>query len=305
MHHSVRWVLLASALSLPALGQTAYPSKQANIGDSISQGFGANGFVGDQPSLSWAQGTSDSIRSVYLRLKTLNPSLVQEPESVSGAQLVGGGDSFAAQAQRVCAQAIRPHYVPVLLGGNDVCGRPRSSTSDAAANMYSVATWRSALRAGLDQLAACLPEGSTVHVLSMPRVDLLYGAGHAKSFWCPYVIWPVANVCRIVTGETSAGRRAQIGARINQYNDVIREELAAYDGNWNGQNPRHLRFRTDWRGSIEQGFVKSSVGTYGFTAADINGFDCFHPNAGGHKKLACAAWATHPHGDGTVAACLP
>jgi lysophospholipase L1-like esterase len=280
------------------------PSKQSNVGDSISQGFDANDLPSDHPELSWVQGTDGRVNAMFTRYVRIRPGFTQQPESVTGAELVGGRDNLAAQASRICAQRVRPQHVSILLGGNDVCNRPSSSSSNAAANMYSVATWTNALRAGLDQLSACLPTGSTAQVESVPRVDFLFEAGHQKSFWCAYIIWPAAHICRIVTGENNAGRRAQIGARINQYNDALRNETIAYNSNSNGRNPRRIRFVTDWVGSIESGHRNSSVGTYQFTANDINGVDCFHPNIPGQAKLACAGWAADPDGSGSIPACL-
>lgn len=298
---------LRTALITLALASSAFaalPSKQSNAGDSISQGFSANGWLGDHPNYSWVQGTDSGVDSMFLRYRALNPSFSQQAESVTGAELVGGGDNFAAQSKRICGQSVKPQHVTVLLGGNDVCNRSRSSTSNAAANMYSVTTWRNALRAGLDQLAACLPAGSTVQVLSAPRVDYLYNAGHAKTWYCPYVVWPTAGICRIVTAENSATRREQIGQRINAYNDATAQEIAAYQSNANGKNPRGLHFVTDWKGSIEQGHRNTSIGTYAFSAGDINGTDCFHPNTTGQHKLACSAWASDPDGSGAVSTCL-
>ena len=291
------------ALSV-STGWAQVPSKQSNVGDSISQGFDANSTPWDHPDYSWVQGTQSSVLSVYSRYRALNPAFTQQPESVTGAEMVGGGDNFAAQASRICAQAVKPSHVSVLLGGNDVCNRGRSSSSDAAANMYSVSTWTNAVRAGLNQLTACLPNNATIHILSVPRVDFLYTAGHNKSWWCPYGIWPAAGICRIVTAENDASRRAQIGARINRYNDALSSEVDAYNWNTNGKNPRYLTVVTVWTGSIEQGQQNTSIGTYAFTAGDINGVDCFHPNQGGQKKLACTAWASNPDGSGWAADCL-
>ncbi|MBW3629526.1 MAG: DUF1311 domain-containing protein, partial [Gemmatimonadetes bacterium] len=77
----------------------------------------------------------------------LNASLVQEPESVSGAEMVGGADNFAAQAARICRQAVRPDHVSVLLGGNDDDPRPiatrtadGSTSTEAAAPGEAVTT---------------------------------------------------------------------------------------------------------------------------------------------------------------------
>ncbi|NMO13525.1 SGNH/GDSL hydrolase family protein [Pyxidicoccus fallax] len=291
------WLLAGASLA-------QLPTKQANVGDSMSQGAGADGWPGDHPELSWVRGTSSNVYSVFMRYQELVPSFTQQPESVSGAEMVGGGNNFAAQAARVCAQEEKPQTVSVLLGSNDVCNRPRSSSADATANMYSLDTWVNALRAGLDQLAACLPPGATVHVLSFPRVDFLYSAGYAKGLWCPYVVWPGAGICRIVTAERSGARRAQIGARVNEYNEATRAEVELYRANADGRNPRGIHFVADWQGSIENGYANTSVGTYVFRAADINGTDCFHPSVSAQRKLACVAWASNPHGAGTASECL-
>jgi lysophospholipase L1-like esterase len=280
------------------------PHKQSNIGDSMSQAFLANSILGDHPSESWVQGTDPRVDSVYTRYRRLVPEFVQEPESVTGAELVGGGDSFPAQASRVCAQSPPPDHVSMLLGGNDVCNRDPSSSDDATANMYSLDTWRAALRAGLDELAACLPAGATVHVLSTPRVDFLYEAGTSKSWWCDWVVWPVVDICPIVTQEPDEGRRRAVGARIDAYNDAMSVELDAYNANVAGVNPSGIAFVTDWQGSMDSGHADTSVGTYQFGAGDIDGVDCFHPNVSTQARLACIAWATNPDGGGDPSGCF-
>jgi len=283
---------------------SALPTKQSNAGDSISQGFDANDLPSDQRQESWIQGTDSAVHSVYSRYVEIVPGFTQEPESVTGAEMIGGSNNFAAQASRICGQATLPQHVSVLLGGNDVCNRPKSSSGDAAANLYSVETWTNGLRAGLDQLAACLPQGSTVQILSMPRVDNLYTAGHAKSFWCS-ATWSLFGICRVVTGEGNASRRAQIGARVDQYNDALAGEVQSYNTNSNGQNARGIRFVTDWQGSIAEGATNTSVGTHLFSKDEINIVDCFHPNKSGQRELACLAWATNPDGgSGSIPACF-
>jgi hypothetical protein len=123
-----------------------------------------------------------------------------------------------------------------------------------------------------------------VQVMSMPRVDYLREAGIEKrSFYCP-VVWSLAGICRIVTAESDAGRRRQIGARIDAYNDGLRQEVQDAARRFAGR----VRFLTDWQGAS---LPSTSVGTYRFTGADINGSDCFHPyHSTGQKKLACTAW---------------
>ncbi len=297
--------LFASTLgSSVAADEWALPTKQANAGDSISQGFGANGWPGDHRNLSWVQGSDERVNSTASRLQATISGFTQEAESVTGAELVGGEDNFAAQASRMCAQTVKPTRVRVLLGANDVCNRSRSNNSDATANMYSLSTWTNGLRAGLDQLAQCLPPRSVVQVLSVPRVDMLYEAGHDKSLWCHWGVWPLAGICRIVTAEGNVSRRQQIGARVDQYNDIIASEIEAYGSNANGRNPRGVGFQTDWVGSMATGHENTSVGTFRFTEDDINGVDCFHPNVAGQARIACLAWGKSPDGAGPTAQCF-
>jgi len=282
----------------------ALPTKQSNAGDSISQGFDANDWPDDQTQESWVQGSDPDVDSLFTRYAALVPGLTQEPESVDGAEMVGGSDNFAAQAARICAQSPLPDHVEVLLGGNDVCHRAPSTSGDATANLYSLDTWTNALDAGLDQLAACLPPGAVVQVMSVPRVDQLYAAGNAKSSWCSWT-WSIFGICPIVTGETDDGRRAQIGAAVDAYNASLAAEVAAYDGATNGRNQNGVHFVTDWQGSIADGHADTSVGTHAFGGGEIDIVDCFHPNETGQHELACVAWATGPDGDGDVAACFP
>lgn len=279
-------------------------TKQANAGDSISQGFGADGTPGDRPSFSWVQGTDDRVNSMAERYAGTVSGFTQEPESVTGAEMVGGNDNFPAQAARICAQSVKPTRVQVLLGGNDICNAARSSSGDAAANTYSIETWTSAIRAGLDQLAECLPPQSVVQVMSMPRVDALYDAGHAKSWWCYWGVWPLADICPIVTQENNRSRREQIGAAVDRYNEALAAEVHDYATNANGKNPHGLGFVTDWVGSIANGHRNTSIGTYTFTKNDINGVDCFHPNIPGQARLSCVGWAKSPDGAGPFDTCF-
>ena len=106
-------------------------------------------------------------------------------------------------------------------------------------------------------------------------------------------------MCRIVTGESNASRRATIGARIDQYNDGLRSEVESTATRYSGK----VSFRSDWQGNT---VVNSSVGTYRFGKDDIDGFDCFHPAKDtGQRKLACAAWEAAEYGSlANVPSCL-
>jgi lysophospholipase L1-like esterase len=288
-----------SVMLLPALALAADPAKLSGIGDSISQGWGANNWPGEHPEFGFGQGTDATVNSLYLRYKAKNAAMTKEFVSVSGAEMVGGKNSAAAQAARICAMAVKPNRVVLELGGNDVCSRDKGSATDATSNLYSVTTYRNALKTALDTLGGCLPAGSQVQVLSMPRVDYLYNAGNAKNAVSCNLVWSVAGVCRVVTGESNASRRGIIGARVDQYNDGLRTEVEAAATRYSGK----VAFITDWRGNAVN---NSSVGTYRFGKDDIDSFDCFHPAKDtGQRKLACAAWEAAEYGTlSNVPSCL-
>lgn len=290
-------LLLAALVGLPVLAaapsaRAADPQKLSGMGDSISQGFSANNLPFDHPDLAFGQGTDAGVNSLYTRYKAKFPAMTKEFVSVTGAQMVGGSNNAAAQASRICAQAVKPNRVVIELGGNDVCNRSKGSATDATSNMLSVTTYRNGLKAALDLLGGCLPTGSQVLVLSMPRVDYLYEAGNAKSVFLCNAVWGLAGICRIVTAESDAGRRRQIGARVDQYNDGLKEEVLAADARYAGK----VDFVTDWQGSLTTS-PNTSVGSYQFKSDEISTVDCFHPHkTSGQRKLACAAWEASEYG---------
>ena len=261
---------LAAALALPA-SALADPAKLAGIGDSISQGFAANNFPGDHADMAFGQGSDREVNSLYLRYKARFPAFAKEFVSVSGAEMVGGSNNAAAQASRICRQTRKPDRVVIELGGNDVCNRSKGSASDAASNLYSVTTYRNALKAALDTLGGCLPTGAQVLVLSMPRVDFLYkpATPGARFRATPCGAWPAsaassparempAAAARSALASTSTTtacdrkcrrRRATTAAR------SVRHRLAGTAG----QQPQN------------------SVGAYAFGKDDIDSLDCFHP----------------------------
>ncbi len=295
-----------AALTLACGGSPAQPPggppalKLSGIGDSMMQG--ANTSVsapGEQPQYSFAQGTSPSVNSIFSRYQALGLLAGgKEFVSVSGAQMVGGTSNAAVQAGRICQQAVKPDRIVLLLGANDVCNRP------TVADLYPVDTFRAALKGALDALSApaCgLPAGTRVHVLSVPRIDGLRAAGLAKdaagAAWC-LLVWSSFGICSIITQETDPAVLAQVGARIDAYNDALAAEVAAADAAHGGLAGVH--FTTDWVGTTPN----TSAGTYAFGPSDVSDLDCFHPSVAAQRKLACIAWETWELGGRNVAACL-
>lgn len=295
----------------------------ANLGDSISQGFDADdakpldlnqvvsnhdAVFHDNASLSWVQGSDARVGSVASHYKAKDDKLVVTPISRSGAELVGKSTSLPnleKQARAIATKNVTPDLVYVLLGGNDVCNRQPSKTSDATATLYSVEEWRAAAVKGLVALAEVLPAGATVRFVSMPRVDLLYEA--LKDTTVPVKVssplgpvdgtstcadlWTVtasqgAGICKIVTTETNAARRKAIGERIDAYNTALAEEVRKMDTDPT-RNPKKISFQSDWHGSLDAGAVKnSSVGTFVFQPSHVSKLDCFHPSIAGQHEIA-------------------
>lgn len=280
--------------------------KIAVAGDSISQGFAADctsgglgGLLclaaGDKPQFNWFDGTSASVDSVHDRYLVLDGGILSERESVSGAEMRGGSDSFAAQAGRILAQVPAPDHVEVLLGGNDVCNRDCTNAANCGNPVYTDTQWRTAVRDGLDPLVAGLPLGSTIYLLGVPRVQDLREVGLVKPGTNCDSQWSSFSVCRIITnggtlnGETYAVRRAGVAERQQRYNEILREEALAYNANTTGQNPRGIEVVTDY---VDE--TTPSVGTTAFVPADIDAADCFHPSIAGQNKLALGTWQNNP-----------
>lgn len=303
----VRGVAVTLALALLAPLAARAQTKLAGIGDSIMQGANARLAwwppPGDQIQYSFAQGWDGTVNPLYRRYRSLG-KLASGEQFVSrgGAEMVGGSNNAPAQAQRVCAQAVKPDRVVLELGGNDVCNR------SSAASLYAPETFQAALTQALDILASpsCgLPAGTRVHVLTTPAVNFLYQAGlerQASGTPCQ-AIWYSANICRPVTQGSSADR-ALIAERIDEYNARLAAAVSAAQAAY---APR-VQFTTDYKGTMASA-PNASVGTYRFRGTDLSEIDCFHPRWNtGQRKLACAAWESWESvafgGSGDEAACF-
>lgn len=307
----------------PAPAETAPPQSLANIGDSISQGFDADdsepldvsklatdpaAVFKDNPALSWVQGSDPRVASVLQHFRAQNPALVHTALSQAGAELVAvhnGIPNLEAQAKAIATKGVTPDLVYVLLGGNDVCNRPRSTTDDPTATLYTVDQWRTAALRGLDALVAVLPPGATVRFVSMPRVDMLYEAAGdlevptkgdgpvavtttCKSLWTASA-QAMGGLCPVVTLESSATKRRAIGDRVDAYNEVLAEEVRKLTGDA-ARNPKGVVFQSDWHGALGKGGVdNTSGGTFVFEPKHVSKRDCFHPSIEGQNALAFTA----------------
>jgi lysophospholipase L1-like esterase len=269
-------------------GSAGQATKLSGIGDSIMQGMDVTAIFQDQPSYSFAQGTNASVESLYSRyLAASTLPGGEEFVSESGSTMIGDAHD---QAVEICGQSALPNRVVILLGANDVCGATDPESFPA------VEGFQAALMDTLDELAGCLPSASRVHVLSIPRLDLLYQAVQDKresrlNMSCPDFFH------QYVPCAIAADSPAAVGAQVVAFNDGILAEVSAAADAY--AVAKGIEFTTDWKG-VTGG---TSIGTATFGADDISDIDCFHPSATGQKKLACAAWESW-EGTGDASACF-
>jgi lysophospholipase L1-like esterase len=272
------------------------PTRVEGAGDSIMRGYNADctgntglfDFLcfggGDQDQNSFLDGTSSSVLSIVDRyVQQERKATGGKAASASGSEMTDPGkNNFATQATNIVASATQPVKVVVELGGNDLCNRANE------AELYTDAEWEAAVDAGLQLLVDGLPDGSTVLLSSVPRVQDLRAAGIAKqtgnggvnceSFWATY------DVCRIATGsDTFFGA---LNAQQKSYNEILVERAAAFNDQATSTGVEVV--------AEYQGEGVESVGTYAFGASDINGGDCFHPSISGQNELSRIIWQNNP-----------
>jgi lysophospholipase L1-like esterase len=301
----------ASGLAIAAKpgggGSTTWTVRLQGIGDSIMEGYNATcqGNVslvdlfcysgGDQPENSFFDGTSSAVVSLADRFIAAGASTTYSKAAAqSGSEMVGGSNNFATQAAAVVAASRKPVQVKVELGGNDICNRPSTG------QMYSDDTWRAAVRAGLDTLTNRLPDGSTVLLVGVPRVQDLYAAGVAKSagstrvncesFWRTYDVCQLATRNAVYGGEDLATRLPKVAARQLRYNEILREEALGY-------NARAAQTRVEVVAETDGVFGSTTpeVGNYSFSKDEINGGDCFHPSILGQNTVSAVVWGNDPN----------
>ncbi len=292
-----------------SVAQPALPTQMSASGDSITRAFGATcdcnvgllcllclAFGPEKSAYSWFDGSNAAVSSIHDRFLPLDPAIgADKSAAVSGAEMVGTGDSFSTQADAILAQNPLPDLVSVELGGNDLCNRGCVDPANCADPVYSDTVFADALRAGLDKLVGGLPLGSTITLMGVPRVQDLYAAGIAKQATASNIdcqaLWADFDVCRLATDdgimntEDHVTRLAGISERQQRYNEILRDEAAAYSNNDTGQNPRGIEVVSDY---VTQAIL--STGTTSFDAGEINGGDCFHPNPDGQELVADRAW---------------
>lgn len=259
-------VLLLGGLVPPASAATTtlpLPAMMAAVGDSITQAASSNGSLGvDAPENSWSTGTNTTVNSQYLRLLALGAPISGQNNnnrSVSGAK-VGGLD-----AQMAGVVTLKPDYLTVLIGGNDLC-------TDTVGQMTSVADFGAQFQAAMETITTGSPT-TYVYVVSIPDAYQLWNLFHNS--WWARVVWSVGNICQSLLANPTSNqaadvqRRADVRQRNIDYNTQLANVCATFD-----------KCRFDGNAVFNTQFAKS----------DISG-DYFHPSIAGQAKLAAVTWA--------------
>jgi lysophospholipase L1-like esterase len=272
------------------------PLRVEGVGDSIMRGYNASctrntglfDFLcyggGDQNENSFLDGSSSAVTSILDRYLTLNANMTGgKAVSKSGSEMKDPAkNNFETQATALVAATTQPVRVVVELGGNDLCNR-----SDGT-ELYTDGEWTGAVDAGLGVLVNGLPDGSTVLLSSVPRVQDLRGAGILKQTGNSRVdceaFWRTYNVCNIATADDT--NLAAISAAQKRYNEILATQAQSFNAD---AATTGVEVVAEYQGEFVQ-----SVGTYSFSASDINGGDCFHPSIQGQNTLAEMLWSNTP-----------
>ncbi|MFI6316276.1 GDSL-type esterase/lipase family protein [Nonomuraea sp. NPDC050556] len=253
-------LMVAAVLVVSGSGVSAepLPSVMVALGDSISAGFNACGWYVSCTSRSWSAGDNAGVRSHYVRLAELGPS-------VKGHNLnfaAPGATSADLMGQVERAIAAKAGYVTILIGAQDACVRTEKQMTPVPVFQRRVDEAFAALRVGLP--------GVRVFVASIPDMRRLWAAG--KDHPIARTFWAVAKICQTMLANPTSvkakdvDRRARVRGRLADYNAVFAEACADFGP----------RCRTD----------DGAVFAYPFTLDQISKWDFFHPNAEGQRLLA-------------------
>ena len=293
------------ALAASAAAGRPVPANLFNSGDSIGEGFAADGIIGStRRDRVWSTGynRNDIVYSLNERFEDRNPDgyLQNNAErdatfnqAVSGAKM----NDFKKQADEIVAAAGTTPFgkagmITLLMGNNDVC-------ADSLADMTPPGEFERDFRAGLDVLAAsAATQRAYIHVSGIPAIYWLWVVKRSDD-WCRVIAWPFVpcqNLLADPDDDCGSGdsrldpdtihaddgpncrRRKEFHARIRDiYNPALKNVLQEY---------------------IEDGRLPNAyfvdIFDLRFEAPHVNDGDCFHPSTEGQMVLATRQWCGAP-----------
>jgi len=249
---------LAAAPAAAAAVPGPPPVSMAGMGDSITRGFNACGWYVDCTARSFATGTSDGVRSHYLRILAVSPAIRSRNHNVarSGAKAA----DMPGQAAAAVSQGV--DYVTLLIGANDAC-------TGTEAAMTPVPAFRTSIDAALGAIRSGRPT-ARVLVISIPDVRRLWDVGRvnasARNTWALFKICQSMLANPTSLAATDEARRNRVRQRVVDFNSQLAAACAAYGANCRYDN--------------------NAIFNYPFALGQVSGFDYFHPNTAGQTVIA-------------------
>lgn len=232
--------------------KAAKPGSVAAVGDSITRGFDACELLSDCPEVSWVTGTDKRVDSFASRLGTGTGDTWNLARS--GARMA----DLPGQVGQAVAK--KPDLIAVLMGANDACSRSTEA-------MTPVADFRADFESSLKTVHTEAPDAQVL-VASIPDLERLWEIGRrqeeAKQVWA-FGICPSMLARPDSDAEPDRARRAEVGKRVDEYNEVLETACAEYNA---------CRFDG------------GAVHRYEFTERDLSPLDWFHPSVRGQATLA-------------------
>jgi lysophospholipase L1-like esterase len=249
----------AAASAASAVVEPGFPTQTAALGDSITQAFQTCGAFANCPKNSWSTGTTKTVDSVLVRIKAHNSLAKGHNYSVTGAKVAG----LHEQATKAVKAKVKAEFVTVLIGANDACASPPTSTS----------SFTTSFEAAIDTLKSGLP-GARIFVGSIPNLmhlwELLHTNPEAVKKWETFPLCPgIMTHPTSMAPEDVARREATLNAEIGY--DAAMQSICSADP--------QCQFDGD------------AVFHAAFTEAEVSTVDYFHPNVSGQASLAALAWS--------------
>jgi lysophospholipase L1-like esterase len=251
-------ILTIFILGMAPRSQAASTYVVGVLGDSVSAGFNALRY-GDNREYSWAGGlATDSsgagfqMQSHARELQTIMP----DRQIMVRNEAFVGADSTNLARQTARLLRVKPDYVTIAMGANDVCVwgddyLPRLTDYEAS------------LRASIEAIIAKNPHVKIV-LAPVPSLKLMYEMGLGRQ-GCQEK-WETIGVCRPLLGVgLSNADRERFYERYQHLNEAIASIANRY--------ARHVRFA---------GALAAVV----FDDASVSPLDCFHPSIAGQNLMS-------------------
>ena len=236
------------------------PRSMAAIGDSITQGVGADPTTSAPAShLSWATGfnPSDPVNSHYERLLAAGAPIEGHAKNLG----VAGANMSDAPRQAGEAVASGAEYVTIMMGSNDLCVWSKKWITP-------LAKFERDFRLTMESLSTGLPDAG-IFVLSIPDLYRVWFMLHDDLTVTDE--WGWIRPCRSMFARFNTERDRQKVRDINRaFNEALERVCAEYP---------NARF--DGHAIFERAYIASDVGS-----------DFFHPSMRGHKAISEISWQT-------------